>query len=218
MQRQYDMFRFPQSSRLVSAYQKLIEKGCQPLIIDCGANIGLSALFLAKLFPRAIVYAVEPDENNFAMLKLNTASLGDRIVALQGGIWHENANLRIINPESGSASFRVATTSTNSNSDKVIRTYTIDEICTLAKVNSPLIVKVDIEEAQSNLFKNNTGWVSNNHLIMLELDDWLMPWEGTSRSFFSCVSRYPFDYLISGETIFCFRDFEEIPTFERMES
>ena len=43
-------------------------------------------------------------------------------------------------------------------------------------------------------------------LITLELDDWLMPWQGTSRNFFSCLSRYPFDYLLGGESIFCFRD------------
>jgi len=208
VQRQYDMLQFPQSNRLVFAYQEYVEKGHRPLIIDCGANIGLSTLFLAMLFPKAIIYAVEPDENNFMMLKLNTASLGDRVVALRGGIWYESANLRIVNPESGSASFRVATTTTDDNSSEIIRTYTIDEICALAEASSPLIVKVDIEGSQSNLFRNNTNWVSNTHLIMLELDDWLMPWEGTSRSFFSCVSQYPFDYLISGETIFCFRDYE----------
>lgn len=207
VQRQYNMLRFPQSNRLMSTYQEYVKKGYKPLIIDCGANIGLSALFLAKLFPKATIYAIEPDENNFMMLKLNIASLEGRVVALRGGIWHENANLRIINPASGSASFRVATTTTIDNSKEIIRTYTIDEICTLAGTSTPFIVKVDIEGAQSNLFKNNTSWVSNTHLIMLELDDWLMPWAGTSRSFFSCVSQYPFDYLISGETIFCFRDF-----------
>jgi len=47
-------------------------------------------------------------------------------------------------------------------------------------------------------------------LLTLELDDWLMPWQGTSRSFFRCVSRYAFDYLIGGESIFCFRDFEAV--------
>ena len=77
----------------------------------------------------------------------------------------------------------------------------------MAGVNAPLIVKIDIEGAQAQLFSANTEWVARTRLISLELDDWLMPWQGTSRSFFSCISRYPFDYLIHGESIFCFRDF-----------
>lgn len=207
VQRQYDMFRFPQSNRLMSAYRESVEKGVRPLVIDCGGNIGLSTLYLATLFPEANIYVVEPDEDNFEMLKMNTSSLGDRVVALQGGIWHKGGNLRIVNPESGSAAFRVAATIGSSN--ETVRAYTINEICALAGVESPLIVKIDIEGAQVNLFNSNIKWVCNTHLIMLELDDWLMPWQGTSRPFFACISQYPFDYLISGETIFCFRDFEQ---------
>jgi len=207
VQRQYDMFRFTQSNRLMSEYREAVEKGTSPLIIDCGGNIGLSALYLATLFPDAKIYVVEPDEDNFEMLKMNTASLGDRVVALDGGIWHESGRLRIVNPESGSGAFRVAVT--NGSQNKGVRAFTINEICALAAVESPLIVKIDIEGAQVNLFKSNTSWVCNTHLVMLELDDWLLPWQGTSRPFFACISQYPFDYLISGETIFCFRDFEE---------
>ena len=203
--RQYDMLRFPQSERLMSAYRTLIEKGVPVLIIDCGGNIGLSALYLASLFPNATVYAIEPDQKNFEMLKQNTAVLDDRIVALRGGVWQESGNLKIVNPESGSAAFRMR--ASEGTAIDSIRAYTIPEICALAGVQSPFIVKIDIEGAQANLFKGETNWVGNAHLIMLELDDWLMPWQGTSRPFFACVSQHPYDYLVSGETIFCFRDF-----------
>jgi FkbM family methyltransferase len=206
VQCQYNLFSFPQSNRLMSTYQESVDKGNVPLIIDCGGNIGLSALYLAKLFPEANIYVIEPDAENFKMLKMNTEGFGDRIVALRGGIWNESDNLRIVNPQSGSAAFRVEPTTENTK--EAFRTYTINEICALAGVNEPLIVKIDIEGAQKSLFKSNTDWVFNTHLIMLELDDWLMPWQGTSRPFFSCISQYPFDYLISGETIFCFRDFK----------
>jgi FkbM family methyltransferase len=206
VQRQYDFQRFTQSTRLISAYRDLVKKGIAPLIIDAGGHIGLASFYLAQAFPQARIFAIEPDNDNFELLKKNTASFGDRITALIGGIWNESSALRITNPDAGSAAFRVG--ATTSGTAKSIRAYTVDEICTLAKVEFPLIVKLDIEGAQANLFRSNADWVGRTHLIMLELDDWLMPWQGTSRPFFSCVSRYPFDYLISGETIFCFRDFE----------
>jgi FkbM family methyltransferase len=43
----------------------------EPLIIDCGANIGISVLYFKMLFPASKVIGFEPDENNFALLKTN---------------------------------------------------------------------------------------------------------------------------------------------------
>jgi FkbM family methyltransferase len=201
----YNFSQFPQSARLMAAYRRMIKKGVCPLIIDCGGNIGLTTVWLARKFPEARIIAVEPDDANFSLLRINTEHLGDRFTPICGGIWHEKADLEIINPDSGSAALRIGTAS-SPNLGKTIRAYTIDEVCVLAGVNSPFIVKIDIEGAQESLFKSNTDWVSKTHMIVIELDDWLMPWQGTSRAFFSCVSRYPFDYLMSGESLFCFHD------------
>ena len=203
--KQYDFFLFEQSKRLMDEYHQLVSRNITPLIIDCGGNIGLATLYLATKLPHAKICVIEPDQDNFEMIKKNTSFLGNRVVPIHGGVWSESAILRITNPDSGSAAFRVG--ATQELEDRSIRAYTIDEICNLAESSSPLVVKIDIEGAQLNLFQKNTDWVRKTQLIMLELDDWLMPWQGTSRPFFSCVSRDPFDYLISGETIFCFRDF-----------
>lgn len=209
VQKQYDLVNFPQYRRLIASYNEAVKAGEQPLIIDCGGNIGLASVWFATQFPEAIIYAIEPDQRNFEILKLNTAHFGARIKCLLGGIWNESGYLEIVNPQSGSAAFRVAIT--KERADNSIRAYTIAEVCALAGVESPFIVKIDIEGAQADLFKNNTDWVRNSHLISLELDDWLMPWRGTSRSFFSCLSKYPFDYLLGQESIFCFRDFDAGP-------
>jgi len=202
---QYELRNFPQYKRLVAAYHEEIEMGRRPLIIDCGGNIGLAAVWFAIQFPEAVIFTVEPEENNFEVLKLNTEYFDRQIKALMGGVWNESGYLRIINPDSGSAAFRVEH-SEEKTSDSM-RAYTIAEICELAGVKSPFIVKLDIEGAQADLFSSNTEWVGNTHLITLELDDWLLPWQGTSRSFFTCMSKYPFDYLLGQESIFCFRDF-----------
>ena len=202
---QYDVRSYPQAKRLVAAYEEQIRRGIRPLIIDCGANVGLASIWFAQQFPEARICAVEPDEQNFALLTENTAPIHDRMLLLRGGIWSHTSHLRISNQESGSASFRVEPTEPGGR--QAIRAYTIAEVCALAGATAAFIVKIDIEGAQKDLFARNTEWVGAVHLIALELDDWLMPWHG-SRPFFSCVSRHPFDYVISGETIFCFRDFE----------
>lgn len=203
---QYDLSRFPQTARVLTFYRLQLQRGIRPLVIDCGANIGLATLWFARQFPEAAICAIEPDASNFELLKANARPFLDRVTLLRGGVWSESGYLRIVDPDAGSAAFTVERC--DQGAEGRVRAYTIDEVCSLVGAESPLIVKIDIEGAQQELFRANTEWVGRTHLIALELDDWLMPWRGTSRSFFSCVSRYPFDYLISGETIFCFRDFE----------
>lgn len=203
---QYQFSHYPQAERLMKEYTARLRRGEHPLIIDCGANIGLASLWFANAFPQARIAAVEPDADNFEVLCRNVAPYGDRIIPLRGGVWPVQDYLRIGNPKAGSAAFRVVPCSPDH--PEAVRTFTIPAICAQVGVDSPLIVKVDIEGAQAALFSSNADWVGSTSLIMLELDDWQLAWAGTSRSFFSTICRWPFDYLLGGESIFCFRDFE----------
>jgi FkbM family methyltransferase len=45
-----------------------------PLIVDCGANIGMSVLFFKHLYPDAEILAFEPDPLTFAVLQANVAT------------------------------------------------------------------------------------------------------------------------------------------------
>ena len=201
---QYDFDRFAHSRRLEETYRTEVAAGRSPVIVDCGANIGLSALWFARRFPRATIVAVEPDDDNFAMLQANTAHLGDRVRCVQGGVWSETTPLKIDNPGSGSAAFRVRPA--RAGEEGTVAAYSIDDLHRRGGGGLLLAVKIDIEGSQATLFQANVDWVSKAQLITLELDDWLMPWAGTSRNFFACLSRHPFEYLLGGESIFCFRD------------
>src|SRR5262245_48251272 len=45
------------------------------VILDCGANVGITSLFLAERYPRAMILSVEPDPENFALLEANVAQV-----------------------------------------------------------------------------------------------------------------------------------------------
>lgn len=201
---QYEMRHFPQFERVKIKYQAKNGTSPAPLIIDCGGNIGLSCIWFANAFPTARIFVIEPEDQNFLILKENIKKYKN-ITPLKGGIWDSHGFLKITNPDAGPASFRLEFLCEETDGDN-LRCYTINEICEIANEAHPFIVKLDIEGAQKRLFASNTSWVNKTDIITLELDDWLLPWQGTSRAFFKCLSQFDFEYLLGGESIFCFRD------------
>lgn len=202
---QYNVSRFPtHASRLNEVYEKMVHEGQQPLIIDAGANIGMSALWFAKKYPKACIFAIEPDRDNYELLLKNTQGLNGRIIPFFGGIWPRDVRLSIENREAGAQHYQTSEAETETHG--ALNSITVEKILSQVGAENILIAKIDIEGSQKALFEENTIWVENTNLIILELDDWLFPWAGTSRPFFSCVSKYLFDYLLDGENIFCFQD------------
>lgn len=74
---------------LRAAYERIVAAGKAPVIVDAGSRYGASALLFAEAFPRALIFALEPDRARFAALDRNTsdrdtivtihAALGDRL-------------------------------------------------------------------------------------------------------------------------------------------
>ncbi|OGZ72556.1 MAG: hypothetical protein A2908_01645 [Candidatus Staskawiczbacteria bacterium RIFCSPLOWO2_01_FULL_38_12b] len=67
----YNVFRFLFSEIFIQEEYFFKSEKVDPLIIDCGANIGISVLFFKFLYPKSKIIAFEPDDKNFAFLKKN---------------------------------------------------------------------------------------------------------------------------------------------------
>lgn len=65
-----------------------------PVILDCGANIGLSVLYFKRMYPKSTVHAFEPDPELFEILKQNVASFSlSDVVLHNSAIWVENSEV-----------------------------------------------------------------------------------------------------------------------------
>ena len=55
---------------------RFVSRNPRPIIIDGGANIGLSAIYFRKLYPQSHIIAFEPDPDHFALLRKNLRAFG----------------------------------------------------------------------------------------------------------------------------------------------
>ena len=115
-------------------------------IIDCGANIGMSVIYLKKKFRQAHIIAFEPDEKNFSLLKNNVAAFGFTKVDLRmEAVWIENTNLSFASE--GSMSSKIDDKNFSSTQVKAIR---LKEL-----LNQHVdFLKIDIEGAEYEVLKD----------------------------------------------------------------
>jgi FkbM family methyltransferase len=128
-------------------------------IIDCGANIGLSIIYLKKQNPSARIIAFEPDEKNFTLLKKNVQSFGLADVEIKKeAVWIDNTVLNFSNE--GSMSSKVDLTSQGTKVKAIRLKDLLHE-----KVG---FLKLDIEGAEYLVLKDIEDELGNVENMFLE--------------------------------------------------
>jgi FkbM family methyltransferase len=179
-QAQYDMPSGPHGVLIENLYREIVASGLQPLIIDCGANIGASVAWLSARYPEAHIIAVEPAEANFALLRRNCAGLD--VDLRLAGISSTDGRAYLYNPSGTHMDFRT----TSEHRGVEIELVSVGSLLASkpAAAYAPFLLKIDIEGAEKNLFDGDTDAINRFPLIILEPHDWLMPGQHTSQEFF----------------------------------
>lgn len=134
------------------------------LIVDAGANIGCTAVFLANAYPGARIVAVEPDVENAALARRNTARY-PQVELVEGAVWPRPVMLEIENPQDESWAFRMRERPVEAGGAGM-RGLTIDELSKGAQID---LLKVDIEGGETQLFTEETQWLGRVGAMLVEL-------------------------------------------------
>jgi FkbM family methyltransferase len=198
VRRCYDLDAFPQSQRALAGSGYM-------LIVDCGANNGCSSVWFSHRYPDATIVSVEPERGNFALLCENIGE-NTNVEPICAAVWDSKTELEI----TGSSAWAYQTTPAQGGSDQARRTptVTVDEILQRYPTAERVIVKIDVEGAEGTIFKEPPAWLDRVDVLIVELHDWMLPWQGTARRVLSKVTSYPMDIVIAGECAICFRDRE----------
>jgi FkbM family methyltransferase len=196
----YDLAMLKRFAEIHAYVEGRHRQGLRPLIIDAGANIGVSTVFFALTFPTALIVAIEPEAGNFDLLLKNTEGLNVR--CLKAALAAETGEVVVVDTGDGNWAFR--TEKSQANSPVGVPCVTIESLYDeYGGVDLyPLLAKIDIEGGEQDVFARNTGWVVRTPLIVAELHDWLFPKQRTALPFLRCVSALDRDFVYSGEDVF----------------
>jgi len=141
-----------------------------PLIVDCGSNIGMSILFFKALYPEARIIGFEPDEQAYALLKRNIASNGLTGVQVhRAAVGMEDSTVDFfVDPEwSGSLN-----SSTNRNLMPKKR-MVVQQVRLSTFIDGRVdLLKLDVEGAEGAVLQDlvSSGVISNVDQIIAEYD------------------------------------------------
>jgi FkbM family methyltransferase len=195
---------FARFADLEAAYQAILARGRTPLILDCGANNGMSAAYFADCWPDARVVAVEPAAANARLLRANTEGL--KVDVIEAAIASRAQKLAIVNPTGDANAFQVAPAA--ERPEATVEGLSIPDL--LARYPearfAPFLIKIDIEGFERDLFAANTGWIERFPLMIVELHDWMAPGEALSGNFLKVIAEQDRDLLFRGDSVFSIRN------------
>lgn len=154
------------------------------VIIDAGSHIGLFAVFMKNKFPDAKIICIEPDAENFAMLRENTAFYKD-VYYENCGLWNKETKLKVCDKHNLGNWGVVVEENEQKGS---VRAVTIDSLLKKYDIDRIDILKLDIESSEKKVFsKGFENWLSKTKMIAIELHDWME--KGCSKPFFEAINK-----------------------------
>lgn len=141
-------------------------------ILDLGAHWGDTAIYYALKYPDARIISVEPSPHIFKRLKTTTKQFS-HITPVQGALGSETGEMEFFVSENtlGNSLTR------RSSSDSVIkvRTFTINDLCSHAGIETFDLIKFDIEGGEQHIFsdpgikKRANAFIGEIHLDLMDV-------------------------------------------------
>jgi FkbM family methyltransferase len=136
-------------------------------IVDCGANVGYSAVYFLTRFPTASIVAVEPDTANFQALRRNTEPYGARCEIRNCAVWSSATELVMSEVQSGAGD----------EWGRMVREARPGETATLTAVDLESLIgnrrcsilKMDIEGTEEIIFADRPTWLSRVDSLVIEI-------------------------------------------------
>lgn len=180
-------------------YKKILKNNLNPLIIDCGSNIGCSSEYFSRIFSKASILSLEPNNESLTFSKKNLIS--SRVTSINKAVSSEDKKLLIDIDDHDNRNSKIS-----SVKGIEIQSVSIKNLINDNNESIPFIIKIDIEGFENELFSKNYDWINKFDIIIIEIHDWMLPGEANSFNFFNALvenmnTDNKRDLIISGENL-----------------
>lgn len=173
------------------------------VIVDAGANIGSSAIFFARKFPNANIYAIEPEEGNFQILLENSRPFKN-IIPIKAALWGSPDTRVIQNRFTGHWGYTISETANPTEpTGQSINCITIRDLMNMHHLPRIDILKMDIEGGEKNVFETADEWINRVNIIIAELHDHICM--GSQRAFYLATREFS-HFEKKGEKVIAYRN------------
>jgi len=184
---------------VVASIRRYLSTEDVPLrIIDAGANVGYTTLYLKNAFPNAHIISLEPEDSNFRQLTRNISiNQLANVTAIQAGLWKRKAHLQVGSDfrDHREWSFHVEEVDSPSG----LKGYSVLDIMQQQNWAEVDLLKIDIEGAERYIFENADlarEALKSTRLIAIEIHD-----EFKIRpQIYEFLKQNHFDFFEDGET------------------
>lgn len=195
----YNLTKYECWEEVYKNYLKIIDNKKKPLLIDCGSNIGSSTEYFNRIFKNIFSIMIEPNPES-AIFSVENIYNKDHII-LNKAISSKKKTVMIDDTSKDNRASKISNLF-----GKEIDTITVTDLLSKYQNTTPFIIKIDIEGYEKDLFESNVEWIKDFQIIVIEIHDWMIPFESISRNFFKAIYEKILiddmrDFIISGENL-----------------
>lgn len=137
-----------------------------PLIIDCGAHIGLASLFFKQRYPKSRIIAFEADPAICEVLRFNLNSFGLSDVEVnQSAVWIHDQGVTFESSTDDAGKVRLESPSSEISNSFLVPSMRLK---TLLSHSAADLVKLDIEGAEFEVVADCGETLRNSKLFLVE--------------------------------------------------
>jgi FkbM family methyltransferase len=173
-------------------------------IVDAGANIGLAAIYFASRFPEARIVAIEPEQSNFELLRRNVSPYAN-IAPVHAALWGENESISLVDPALGKSGFMTQAAGNGESFGDILHAVpgmTVERVMREHGMAHLDILKIDIEGAEREVFRDPSPWLERVDALIVELHEHMKP--GCERSFYEATAGFGKEWH-QGENVYLAR-------------
>jgi FkbM family methyltransferase len=146
-------------------------------VLDVGAHVGITSMYLAKRYPGIRILAFEPVPENYKLLELHRSlnHLGDSVLAINKAVTADGRDLEMLRGSHTAEATGHYPTSPRARGDAfTVQSTTIPDILSDYDIKHVRLLKLDCEGAEHEILAASDGWMDRVDYVRGELH--FHPW------------------------------------------